>query len=208
MQTQAREYFNLHTNGIGYLNSVRWVEVKGRGRKAESFLACRIAALRGSADEVDYTYFDVRVSGDATISIIDSLKTAVENHSKVLVNFRIGDIFPHLYERDVRDVNRRPTGQKEWATLIKGRLILVNSVKVNGEVVYRRPATETEEGEAAQHDDEGQAPASEVPQAAEPAPQLEVAPQRRPQRVSQPAQRPERQAPSGYRQQRSAPAHA
>ncbi|MVT36614.1 DUF3577 domain-containing protein [Acidovorax citrulli] len=136
-------FFNLHTSGIGYLNRIRWVETKGRGRKAESFLACSISALRGSSDAADYTYFDLRVSGEEAIGLIDGLQQEVHDRCKVLVSFKIGDIYPHLYERDVRDQQSgRPTGHKEMATLIKGRLILINSISVDGEKVYSRPSDE------------------------------------------------------------------
>lgn len=155
-QQQPREFFNLHTSGIGYLNRVRWVETQGRGRKAEPFLACSISALRGSADAVDYTYFDLRVSGEEAINLIDGLQDVVNERRKVLVSFKISDIYPHLYDRDVRDQQTgRPTGHKEMATLIKGRLILINSIKVDGEQVYVRPSNEdgSHVGEESQGDD-------------------------------------------------------
>lgn len=145
MQAQPgqREYFNLHTSGIGYLNRIRWVSVKGRGRSSEPFLACSIGALRGPGNGVEYTSFDVRVNGEEAISIIDGLKDTVNSGAKVIVSFRIGDIYPHLYERQVK-VDGRPTGEFETACLIKGRLLLINSVSVNGEKVYERAASQEE----------------------------------------------------------------
>lgn len=182
---QQREYFNLHTNGIGYLNRIRWVETQGRGRKADPFLACSIAALRGSTDSAEYTYFDVRVNGREAIELIEGVQAEVEANRKVIVNFRIADIYPHLYERNQLDQNRKPTGHKEWATLIKGRLILINSISVDGEKVYVRPANE-EAGADASDDPQGgnhmdgDAPAEEAPQAQQPprqaAPQPRVVP--------------------------------
>ncbi len=44
--TQANSqpsYFNLHVEGVGYLNRVRTVKPK----KGQEFLACTVAALRG-----------------------------------------------------------------------------------------------------------------------------------------------------------------
>ena len=142
--SQDKQFFNLHTSGVGYLNRVRWVQPGKRssGRRSEPFLACSISALRGDSDDVSYTYFDVRVSGEEAIEIIDKLREAVDAQRKVIVSFRIGDTYPHLYERDARDANRRPTGQKEMAVLIKGRLLLVNSVSVDGENVYTRGSRE------------------------------------------------------------------
>jgi hypothetical protein len=142
-QSAQREYFNLHTSGIGYLNRIRWVDVKGRGRRSEPFLACAISALRGPSDSVEYTYFDVRVSGEEAIGLINNLQDTVNSGAKVIVNFRIGDVYPHLYERDVK-VDGRPTGKKESACLLKGRLLLINSISVNGEKVYERPADQAD----------------------------------------------------------------
>lgn len=153
-QAAQREYFNLHTNGIGYLNRVRWVETKGRGRRSEPFLACSISALRGSSDEVQYTYFDLRVSGKDAIDLVEGLQNEVNDNRKVIVSFRIADIYPHTYERQVQDSQRRPTGQMEQAALIKGRLILINSVKVDGVLVYTRPEDTSETDAVPQHEEE------------------------------------------------------
>lgn len=138
--TQDKQYFNLHTSGIGYLGRVRWVHPgkKSSGRRSEPFLGCSISALRGDSDDVCYTYFDLRVNGQEAIEIVEGLQEAVAQGRKVIVAFRIGDIYPHMYERDVRDANRQPTGQKEWAVLTKGRLLLIYSVSVDGENVYTR----------------------------------------------------------------------
>ena len=50
-QDQNSGYFDLHATGVGYLNRPRTVTP----RKGEKFLACSISAMRGSADEVEYT---------------------------------------------------------------------------------------------------------------------------------------------------------
>ncbi|MDH1503205.1 DUF3577 domain-containing protein [Comamonas terrigena] len=141
MQAQAaqREYFNLHTTGIGYLNRIRWVDVKGRGRRSEPFLACAINALRGSSDSAEYTYFDLRVSGEDAIGLIENMQETVNRGAKVVVSFRVGDTYPHLYDREVK-VDGRPTGKTEPAVLLKGRLLVINSISVDGQKVYERPA--------------------------------------------------------------------
>ena len=138
--TQPKEYFNLHTSGLGYLNRIRWVQPgkKSSGRRTEPFLACSINALRGDSEDVSYTHLDVRVSGEEAIAIVDSLQKEVEARRKVIISFKVGDIYPHLYERDARDQDRKPTGHKEMAVLIKGRLLLINSVAVDGEKIYAR----------------------------------------------------------------------
>ena len=52
-------FFDLHVEGVGYLNRVRTV----RPKKGQEFLACTISAMRGAAGQVEYTKFDCRVSG-------------------------------------------------------------------------------------------------------------------------------------------------
>lgn len=195
---QQREYFNLHTSGIGYLNRIRWVETQGRGRKAEPFLACSISALRGSSDSAEYTYFDVRVSGGEAIKLIEGVKPVVDANRKVIVSFRIADIYPHLYERKQLDQNRRPTGQTEWATLIKGRLILINSISVDGEKVYVRPSDEEAVGDPGQDShgenlQDGEAAGGDAPEA-QPAPRYAGPRQGDPAMPAQQRRQPNRQA--------------
>ncbi len=175
-------HFNLHVNGVGYLNRVRWVETKSAGRKAQPFLACSIAALRGNADQPDYTYFDLRVSGSEAIEMVEQLMVDVEQQRKVVVSFRVGDIYPHLYERDVRDQNGRKTGQREPAVLIKGRLLLINSIGIDGENVFRREAQDDghiAESHDSQYGDQDQSTQqAQEPQYQEPAEQPAPAPSR------------------------------
>ena len=52
-------FFNLHVEGVGYLNRVRTV----RPKKGQAFVACTVSAMRGSVDDIGYTKFDCRVSG-------------------------------------------------------------------------------------------------------------------------------------------------
>jgi len=154
---QTRNFFNLHATGVGYLSRVRWVNVQGKGRKSEPFLACSIAALRGDAEAVDYTYFDLRVSGEEAIRLIDRASEDVEANRKVLVTFKIGDLYAHAYERDVK-VDGRKTGDVEMAALIKGRLLFINSIFVDGEQVYKaekRDPTTGDQGSAEDDQDEG-----------------------------------------------------
>ncbi|QIL80189.1 DUF3577 domain-containing protein [Diaphorobacter sp. HDW4A] len=134
--TQNTDHFNLHVNGVGYLNRVRWVETKSNGRKAQPFLACSISALRGNSEQPDYTYFDLRVSGSEAIQMVEQLMVDVDAQRKVVLSFRIGDIYPHLYMRDIRDDRGNRTNGREPAALIKGRLLLINSISIDGENVY------------------------------------------------------------------------
>lgn len=157
--TQDKQFFNLHASGIGYLNRVRWVETNNRsgGRRAEPFLSCAINALRGSSDSPQYTYFDLKVVGEDAIQVISDLEEAVNSERKVIVAFRAADLYVHTYERRKRDGrNGQRSDEMETASLIKARLLLITSAKVDGELVYKRE--EPEEGDAGGVDDAGAEP--------------------------------------------------
>jgi hypothetical protein len=145
MATQAQEFFNLHLNGVGYLSRVRWVEPGARraGRRADRFLSCAINAMHGDAAAVNYTYFDLKVTGQEAIEVTQTLQAATEQGRRVLVSFKAADIYPHMYERRVR-VDGEPTDEREMAALIKGRLILIHSVKVDGELVFKHEKVDAE----------------------------------------------------------------
>lgn len=131
--SSSQEFFDLHVRGYGYLNRPRLVHPRGKGnRRSDPFLACAINALHGSKDDPNTSYFDCRVSGTDAQAIVQALIPEVEADKKVLVAFVIGDIYAHHYER-----NASGSQQKEIASLIKGRLLQITCVKVDGEVVYR-----------------------------------------------------------------------
>jgi hypothetical protein len=140
-----KAYFDLHTQGCGYLSRIRWVNPrKGAGRQGKPFLACAINALHGDTTDPSYSYFDVRVTDDACLDLVQSLQKDVDAGRKVFVAFKIGDIYPHSYTAEVKD---KATGQvqQEARAIIKGRLFLVTHVKVDGEMRYERPPQQVEQ---------------------------------------------------------------
>ncbi|WP_248767855.1 STY4534 family ICE replication protein [Pseudomonas sp. MWU12-2345] len=141
-QTNETKFFDLHTTGIGYLNRIREVSV----RKGKPFMAVTVAALRGSSDEVEYTYIDCNVVGEEAERLIRRCQDAVNNKGKkVLVSFRIGDIWPDTFTYDKGDKIGK-TGVS-----LKGRLLFIGWVKVDGETVYeakpREVAIAAEQGQ-------------------------------------------------------------
>lgn len=128
------KYFDLHTTGIGYLNRVREVTPQ----RSQPFLAVDISALHGDVDNVEYTRFDCRVSGKEAQGIIRSLMSAVEADRKVLVGFKIGDLYAETftYERGER--------QGQTGVSLKARLLKITWAKVDGEPVTL-PSTDQEQ---------------------------------------------------------------
>lgn len=127
--TQANEakFFDLHTTGIGYLNRIREVKPRGKGKP---FMAVAVAALRGSSDEVEYTYIDCNVVGAEAEKLIRRCQEAVTAEKKVLVSFRIGDIWADAFTYEKGDKKGQPGAS------LKGRLLFIGWIKVDGETVY------------------------------------------------------------------------
>lgn len=131
----ANEYFDLHTTGVGYVNRIREVEVK----KGNNFMACTIAALRGSKSAVEYSYFDCRVSGTEASKLIKRLDKACKDNKQILIGFKIGDQYSESFVYK--------SGQKKGETGIstKAHLLYIGWVKVEGDTVYTAPKKEKTE---------------------------------------------------------------
>ena len=127
---ETKQYFDLHTTGIGYLNRVREVTPK----EGESFLSITIAALRGSVDNAQYTHFECRVSGKQAQEIVRQVKPAVEGKLKVLIGFTLSDLFaePFTFKNGDR--------AGETGISLKARLLRVSWAKVDGQPFYSERA--------------------------------------------------------------------
>ena len=133
--TSQSSFFNLHVEGVGYLNRVRTVKPK----KGQEFLACTVAAMRGSTADLCYTKFDCRVSGAVAQKIVKILEPDVAAEKTVLIGFRIADIYPEMFTFEKGDKKGQP------GVSIKGRLLRVKFAKVNGYPVdLPEPVSESE----------------------------------------------------------------
>lgn len=140
--TQPSRYFDLHITGIGYLNRIRSVPV----RRGQDFLAVDISALHGASDEVEYTRFDCKVSGEDAKAIVASLEQAVKQERSVLVGFKLGDLYAETFTYE-KGAKAGQTGVS-----LKARLLFIAWAKVDGKDVYRAPPKEG----ATPAEDEGQ----------------------------------------------------
>lgn len=123
---ETKQYFDLHTTGIGYLNRVREVTPK----EGEPFLSITIAALRGSVDNAQYTHFECRVSGKQAQEIVRQLMPAVEGNLKVLIGFTLSDLFAESFTFK----NGDKAG--ETGISLKERLLRIAWAKVDGQPFY------------------------------------------------------------------------
>jgi hypothetical protein len=138
---QPKKYFDLHLTGLGYLSRVREVNSVGHGRaKAKPFLACSISAFHGDPEVqngIVYLNLDLIVSGEmARDAILSVMNDANDRDVKVLVGFRAGDHYISTYE--IRQGDR--AGQ--MGTVLKGRLLKVFWIKVDGVFVHREERQE------------------------------------------------------------------
>jgi hypothetical protein len=125
--SREKSYFDLHISGLGYLNRVRDVQPQ----KGESFLACDIAALNGPADDPEYRRFDARVSGKEAQHLVRRCKAAVEAEKKVLIGFKLGDLWTDLF------TYKKGKHAGEQSVSLKARLLFVGWIKVDGKLVYK-----------------------------------------------------------------------
>ncbi len=120
------EFFDLHTTGIGYLSRIRRVEPSKRAK--DQYFACTINALRGSKEEALYTKFDVIISGADAEARVLALKGFVDAKRKVMIQFKLGDIFPEHFTQ----TKGKDTGKV--VCVIRGRLLQVKMAKVDNAV--------------------------------------------------------------------------
>lgn len=133
------QFFDLHITGVGYVNRIRKITPK----RGDAFWACDISALNGPANDVEYRRFDCRVSGVEAEKLVKKFAATVAdrkekgaNEPKILIGFKLGDLYPDLFTRTKGD------RAGETAVSLKARLLFVNWAKVDGDKVYEAPRRE------------------------------------------------------------------
>ncbi|MCG7904307.1 MAG: DUF3577 domain-containing protein [Candidatus Thiodiazotropha weberae] len=136
MSTSNNLYFDLHTTGLGYLGRAREVKPKA-GQRFTPFWAVSISAFHGPRDAISYVFFDVKATGAESEKVIQEFEDVInDKEHKVLVGFNIGDMYPdEPYEKDGK-----------LRVTLKGRLLRIMWVKVDGKTVYSAPQPSDTEG--------------------------------------------------------------
>ncbi len=101
-------------------------------------MAVTVAALRGTSDDVEYTYIDCVVRGAEAEKLIRRCQAASEAEKKIFVSFTIGDIYPETF------MYQSGAKKGETGVSLKGRLLRLGFIKIDGETVYQAQADETE----------------------------------------------------------------
>ena len=177
--------FNNVATGVGYLNPSREVSVKG----GNPYVVVDITALEGessAAKKPNYVPYQLSVTKLA-LGDVDFIEQLVRDlnldEPRVLVSFRVG----------ITAINSWLKKDHSIGTAIRGRLIRLTSVSINGEK-YDLPSAPASEGD-------GEGPAED-----EQEPQLPEAPAPRQPRAAQPQPAPQRQQPAPAPQPRAQPA--
>ena len=125
MSDHETKYFDLLTSGLGYINRVR----EDTPEEGNSFTSVTLAALRGSADNAQYTHFESRVAGRQAKAVVQELRSLIEGDHKVLVGFTLSDLYPEVFTYK--------KGEKAGQTGIslKARLLRIGWAKVDGEPI-------------------------------------------------------------------------
>ncbi len=134
MNTNPKQYFDLHTQGIGYINRVREVTPEN----GSPFLCATVAALRGPVDDARYTYFECRVTGGKAQELVRTLQPAVDGDMKVLVGFKVSDLTPEAFTFE-SGKNAGRTGVS-----LKAQLVRIAWARVDGHPFYSARAEQAE----------------------------------------------------------------
>ena len=129
-ESASDKYFDLVTQGIGYLNRIREVTPAS----GEPFWSVRVAALRGRADDARYTHFDCRVAGKVAQEIVRQLEAAVQGNLKVLIGFTLSDLYGESF------TFKHGERAGETGVSLKARLLRISWAKVDGQPFYNEQA--------------------------------------------------------------------
>lgn len=95
------------------------------------FTAATVAALHGAADDVEYSFIDCTVIGSEAEKLVNRCSASVTAGKKVLICFRIGDIWSDAFTYTKGEKKGQPGAS------LKGRLLFISWIKIDGKLVYQ-----------------------------------------------------------------------
>jgi len=129
------EYYDIIVRACGFMNHVRSVEVEA----GEPLLTCTLAALRGvKGERATPTYFQVKVVGQEARQVLLRFRDVINDRSRqVFASVKLSDLYvqPFIYQQGER--------QGESGQALKTRLLVIDSLAIDGQVVYRRAESAT-----------------------------------------------------------------
>ncbi len=194
-QSQHQQGFNCVLSGIGYLNPSQWVEPT----KGDAYRVAKLSLLEGQ-DGKNTIKCDCIISDRAAenLDFIEDLVAQYEGEVKVICSVRIG----------VKGINTFNKSNGELGTSIRGRLIRITSVSINGDRYDLPDAKATAgDGDQAEGEPAGNEQSGEEPNQAS-QPPMPAAKPKSATPMSSRAATPARAAPAATRPQARMPARA
>jgi len=122
----AVEKFEIITRGVGYANGF-YTHISQDG---ELIRTCKIAAIHGSADKPDYTYFDTTVNDENIIGLLAQYNDAFKEKRKIVLAFTVKDLYPETF------IYSSGEKQGETGCNSKGILNKISMIRIEGHQVY------------------------------------------------------------------------
>jgi len=124
------QYYDISVRACGFLNRLRRVEPKD----GTPYLTCSFAALRGPKGErATPTYFDLKIVGEKANDLLTQFKSVINDRSRqVFVSVKLSDLFVKPFTR------QKGEHKGETGYAVKSRLLVLESLSIDGVVAYRR----------------------------------------------------------------------
>ncbi len=120
-------YFSFIATGVAYVNRVKQILPQAGGRAFAPYWTANLAVLVSEGNDVQYRYIDCTIPAEEAVKLICLYSAeANDRKSKVLCGFRVANLRAETFTRN----------NGEIVSLLKGRLIKVNWLKVNGRIVH------------------------------------------------------------------------
>jgi hypothetical protein len=127
-------YFDFISTGVAYVNRVKQIFPQAGGNVFTPYWTANLAVLVSKGSDVQYRYIDCSIPAEEAVKLICFYAAeANDQESKVLAGVRIADLHAETFTNK----------EGEVVPCLKGRLIKVNWLKVNGRMVFKaEPAVE------------------------------------------------------------------
>ncbi len=124
------EYYDISVRACGFLNRLHRVTPEN----GTPFLTCNFAALRGAKGERSTpTYFDLKVVGEKATHQLTQFKSVINDRSRqVFASVRLSDLYVKPFTR------QKGEHKGETGYAVKSRLLVLESLSIDGVVAYRR----------------------------------------------------------------------
>lgn len=129
--------FELITRGIGYINKIFTPDGK-------EYKVCKISAMRGSKDDIEYTHFNLNIHNSVITGLLEQCDDAFNNKQSVFAAFTIKDWYPKTFQYQSGD-KKGQTGCCNQGQLNDISMIWIDGYKVYPEVQVPVPEASTPE---------------------------------------------------------------